>query len=298
MTVVPVLVALCAASAVLCGIVGVVGTAGTPRPTERSRWLVTLARIGWRSVVVAVVVGLAVGAVTGWPVAGLAAGVSVVAVPRVLQRRDTRSAIARLEALATWTRRIADILGSGANGLESAITTSARTAPEPLANAVQALASRIPAYGLEPALRGFADDLHDPAADEIVMALILRSRAGGRGLLDVLADQANTLTATVAARREIDAERDKPRATIRAMLWITAAVIGGALIFGGNYLSPLNTLLGQLVLATACAISATGIWWMHTLCRPPRHNRLLTPTRPPGTRLPRRSGSLPQRGGA
>jgi tight adherence protein B len=136
-----------------------------------------------RTVLAAVVAGVVVWAVTGWPVAALAAVTAVVGLPRLVSGSATRAQLARLEALEAWTRRLADLLGSGAGGLEQAIGMSVRTCPAPIADEVAALAARIRLQGAEPALRAFADDLADigsPAADLAAAALILRVRRGGR----------------------------------------------------------------------------------------------------------------------
>ncbi|MFD8494888.1 type II secretion system F family protein [Amycolatopsis sp. NPDC059657] len=215
---------------------------------------------------------------TGWPVAAVAIAAAVLIVPGLVRQQDAQLVIARLEALQAWTRRITEYLRSGAGGLEQAIAASARTAPEPLIQQIAALAAGVRDRGLEPALRTFADELADPAADEVVMALILRTRAGGRGLTDVLDNKAAALAAEVAARREIEADRAKPRTNVRALIVITAVVLTGFTVFAHDYLAPLSTVLGQLVMAAAAGIFALAFWWMHSLTRTQRPARMLDTT--------------------
>ncbi|WP_034274366.1 type II secretion system F family protein [Haloechinothrix halophila] len=219
--------------------------------------------------------GIVVLAVTGWPVMAVAVAAGVVALPPLLAQRDTQTAIARLEGLSSWVRRVADVLASGAGGLESAITSTARTPPEAIATEVSALAVRVRTRGLDPALRVFADEVGDPAADEVVAALILRARAGGRGLLDVLDAKADALAAEVAARRDVEADRAKPRTDTRLVVTITGVVLAGLLLFARDFLAPFSGLLGQLVMAAIVVLMGLACWWMHLLSTPRPRLRLL-----------------------
>ncbi|MBA0127272.1 type II secretion system F family protein [Haloechinothrix sp. YIM 98757] len=217
---------------------------------------------------------------TTWPVAGLAVAAATVAGPRVWAAPDAESVITRLEALAAWCRRLADVLASGAGGLEQAIaTTATRTPPAALEQPIRDMASRLRSDGLEPALRHFAEELADPNADAVVAALLLRVRAGGRGLVDVLHAQAEALAAEAATRREVEAERAKPRTDARLVLTITAAMVAGLVIVSGDFLAPYSSAGGQLMLALIAAVMGTACWWMYRLSRPQRPGRLLLGSR-------------------
>ncbi|MBK0870212.1 type II secretion system F family protein [Saccharopolyspora sp. HNM0986] len=215
---------------------------------------------------------------TGWPVAGAITTATTVGLPPVLAPPAAKEAIARAEALTTWTRRLGDLLASGSGGLSHAITRSAATAPEPLTSPVQRLAHRMRTQGTETALRAFADDLADPAVDTVVLALLLRLRAGGRGLADLLHQHAETQAREVTSRRQIEADRAKPRTTVRCLLGITVAMLTGLVAFAGDYLTPFDTPSGQGVLAGLGLLGAAAVAWMHRLTRPgtpPRY--LLSP---------------------
>lgn len=232
-------------------------------------------RLPRRGLAAAAVVGSLVWLLTGWPVAAFLVAAGVLTVPRLVRGRESQRLIARLDALASWVRRLADLLASGAGGLEQAIASSARTAPDALATEVETLAVRLQTRGLEPALRAFADDVDDEAADEVALALILRARAGGRGLVDVLDAKATALEREVVARRDIDADRAKPRTDVRAILGITAALLAGLVFFAREFLTPFNDLRGQLVMAGIGVLLAASGWWMHRLVRTRRPARLL-----------------------
>ena len=239
--------------------------AGRRRGWQRWRW------------VVAGAAGASAWAITTWPVAGLLMAVAVLGVP-VLLSTSGQSArrIARVEAIEEWTRRLADVLTAG-SGLEQAIVSSARTCPAPLRSEVDTLLARLRArWPLTEALRGFADDLHDPAGDLVVAALLLAAHRRGPGLASVLTGVAASVGEDVAARRRIEAERARPRATARAVTLITLGVLAfGAL--NGSYLAPYGDPLGQVVLAVIAAGFVGCLAWMRHLTAPPDEPRLLGP---------------------
>ena len=232
-------------------------------------------RRGVRQTAVAVVLGAGAWQATGWPVAGPVVAAAVLGLPRVLAPVEAREAIVRGEAVATWTRRVADLLASGAGGLEQAIRRSADTAPDPIAEPVRALARQMRLHGTETALRAFADELADPAADAVVLALLLRVRTGGRGLAELLHAQATTQAEQVRARRQVEADRAKPRTTVRCLLAIVAAMLAGLFACAADYLTPFSTPAGQLVLACLAVFAAAAVVWMHRLTTPPAADRVL-----------------------
>jgi hypothetical protein len=240
----------------------------------------------WRRLTAAAAAGLAALLVTGWPVAGVAAAVAVGIASGRRPGRQVERQLARLDGLEAWTRRLGDLLGAGAGGLEQAVAGSARTCPAPIQADVAALAGRWPVLGAEAALRGFAADLADtssPAADMVAAALILRVRRGGRGLRPVLAALADDVAALVRARRAVEADRAKPRANARVLTALTVAVLAAALIAARDYLAPFNTAGGQWMLAVIAGVFAAGFALMARITRPPTGIRILAPTgRPVG----------------
>jgi hypothetical protein len=176
-----------ALAGLVLGAAGVAGVAAG-RPARTHRRLVLR-----RSWLAAAAVGLLVLVATGWVAVAAGAAGACVIVPAILAsgaEADTR--IARLEALAGFTRRLADLLASGAVGsLDHALHRAATGCPPAIKPEVAALVSRMGPQGLEPALRAFGRDLADPAGDHVAMALILRARNGGRGLATVLQNLAS-----------------------------------------------------------------------------------------------------------
>ncbi|MFF4331213.1 type II secretion system F family protein [Streptomyces sp. NPDC001591] len=203
-------------------------------------------------------VGGAVGGVLLWLVTGVfIAGamlfLAVIGVPWLLS--PTKSATARigkLEALGDWTQRLANVLRLG-RGLDEALQISRRGCPEDIAGEVADLVDRLQ-VGWRPtdALRSFGDALNDVTADKVVAALVLSAADRGPGLAQALDDLAESVHEEVGRRRGIEADRAKPRTTMRWMTIITLGVIGAGFLVP-SYTAPYGTLIGQLVLAVLLA---------------------------------------------
>lgn len=265
----------------------------TTAPPPRWRLLLTRWRVSGRTAALAVAAGLAALAITGWPVAGLATVPAVITLPRILSRRPARARIATLEALESWTRRLADLLAAS-RGLEDAITHSAATAPPPIAAAVAGLARAVGGRtATETALRAFADAINDPVGDLIATALLLATEQRGPGVHDVLTELAGDVAKDVAARREVEAERASYRTTLA---WIIAFVLAYTLylVLRRNYAAPFGTPLGQFVLAVVAGCYAGGIYWLHRLSLAAGPSRFLHQRSPNQEKSPTAPASRPE----
>lgn len=276
-------IAAAAAGALLLGgmalvVAGAVKVEAPERPRARRRRPVV--GHGWPTWrwVVATALGALGWAATSWPVAGLVTGAAVIGLPYLLGSAKVASrAILRVEAIEEWTRRLADVLTTGA-GLEQSLFTSASTCPPPLRREVDALVARLSArWPTEKALRAFADDLDDAAGDFVVASLLLASRRRGPGLASVLTAAAGSVADDVAARRKIEAERARPRSTARLVTLITLGV-AAALMLNGTYLAPYGDALGQLVLLAIAGAFSGCLLWVRALTLPRREPRFLATT--------------------
>ena len=185
---------------------------------------------------------------TGWMVAVLVVPAAAAGLPVLLSAPPAASKIDRLEAMEEWTRSLSGVLTAGV-GLEQALIATLRSTPDPIRPEVTRLASRLRArWATEDALRAFADDLDDATGDVVAANLILGARRRGAGLASVLDALAESVAADVRARREIEADRAKPRATARWVTIITVSVLV-FLALTGDYVAPFGTPLGQVLLA-------------------------------------------------
>ncbi|MGI9006574.1 MAG: type II secretion system F family protein [Streptosporangiaceae bacterium] len=252
-------------------------TRRAPAPgTPPARWPNARLSAGRRRIVLAVLAGLAMLALTRWPVAALATVAAVIFVPKVTMARAAKQRTAALEGLEQWTRRVSDLL-TASRGLEDALEVSARTAPAAIAAPVTALARRLSArVGTEEALRAFAAEIDDPAGDRIAAALIIATGQRGGAVHGVLQALAGILSRDVAVRREIEAERAQHRTSLR---WIIAFVAGftAFAILNRAYSAPYGTLTGQAVLSLVALLYAAGLGWLYRLGNIPGPGRFLDP---------------------
>ncbi|WP_037636583.1 type II secretion system F family protein [Streptomyces katrae] len=191
--------------------------------------------------------------ISGVFIAGVMVFLAVIGVPWLLSpTRSATARIAKLEALGDWTQRLANVLRLG-RGLDEALQVSRRGCPEDITGEVADLVDRLQ-VGWRPvdALREFGDALNDVTADKVVAALVLSAADRGPGLAQALEDLAESVHEEVARRRAIEADRAKPRTTMRWMTIITLGVIGCGFLIP-SYTAPYGTLLGQLVLAVVLA---------------------------------------------
>jgi tight adherence protein B len=220
-----------------------------------------------RRFVVAGAVTLAVLVITRWPVAALLAGAAVLGL-RGLVSSPAGTVIARLEAIATWTEMLRDTL-AGAAGLSQALVGTAKVAPEPIREEVQALATRI-ASGVAPrdALVGFADALGDQSADVVVASLLMAVEHRAQRLGDLLGALATTTREQVAMRLRVEASRASARTALRTVAGFSVCFLALLSVLARSYLAPFGTASGQVVMAFVGALFGAGLWLMARMARP------------------------------
>lgn len=281
-----VLAGLLVTAGVVTGIAAVAGTTRPPRPPSP---VLGAVRRWWRGpgrtrrerqtrqtvIIVSVIAGAVAWLVAGWPAAGLIVGVAVPGIPWLFAAGSAeKKAIARLEAVEAWTRRLADIVARGI-GLQQAIVATAATAPQQIAAEVTDLASRLQATG-DPifALRAFADDLNDYTADQVIAPLMLHVSDRGDGLYDVLVDISRSIAAEVEMRSTVDAKRAGPRFAVRFLTGMTVVLIAIGLL-NPQFLVPYGTFLGQTLLIALVGFYVLLMVWVRKLSLPPTRPRLL-----------------------
>ncbi|MFC1432313.1 type II secretion system F family protein [Streptacidiphilus sp. N1-3] len=214
---------------------------------------------------IAVVGGAAAWLFTGILLTPLLVVAVVFLVPWLLDSTSSHTGrVERMEALAEWTQRLADVLLLGV-GLEQAIISSRRTAPAALERPIDDLVGRLQSrWAPGDALRAFADQLNDSTADKVLAALLLRAADRGPGLAGALADLAEAVREEVRQRRAIEADRAKHRATVRwLVVIILAVVVVGS--FDTSYVAPYNSLLGLIVLLAVGMAFVGVVAWMRSL---------------------------------
>jgi tight adherence protein B len=227
----------------------------------------------------AIILGLGTYLFTRWPVFAAAAAVlGWTAIGLFGGNTAAKSAIARVEAIATWVENLRDTMSGGARGLSQAIIATAELAPEPIADEVQELADRIAAREpIDAALQNFAAQVGDPSADQVVIALLLvsdpRQRFGGVG--NALSELATSTRDRVKMRLRVEVGQSRMRNSARFMILWSIGFVFVLNLISGDYLEPYSTFVGQLVLALVGLLFAVAMLWLNRMARHQTPDRFL-----------------------
>jgi Flp pilus assembly protein TadB len=245
------------------------------KPSGRSRE--DLVRTLSTRTALAVIAGVAVLAVTRWPVAAIGAVLLVLGWRGIGGgAAEERRAMARLEALAAWTESLRDTI-AGAVGLEQAIPASLRAVAPVLHPHVQAMVDRLHTrVPLAEALRRFGDDLDDASADLVVAALILNARLRGPGLRDMLGALSTSARAELDMRRRVEANRRTTRRSVQIVVGVSVGIALLLAVGNRSYVEPYKTFTGQLVMAVIVGLFAIGFIWLRRLARYETPERFLS----------------------
>lgn len=257
---VPALAGALIVGGVIALVVGLTPSEVVQRP-PRKRHLKPLPRQTQWLLAAGAITGLIAFMVTGWAMALLLVPIAFVGLPALLSSGPAQTRIGRLEAMEEWTRSLAGVLTVGV-GLEQALVTTLRSTPAAIAPEVTRLVARLRArWSTEQALRAFADELDDSTGDLVAANLILGARRRGAGLASVLDGLAESVAADVRARRQVEADRAKPRATARWVTIISASVLV-VLAVSGTYVEPYRSPFGQVILVGLLAAYISLLVWM------------------------------------
>ena len=222
------------------------------RPLSKQNRLLLIAGLG---------AGVAALLVTGWVLSLVVVPVAVVGLPTLLSSSSAAARIERLEAMEEWTRSLSGVLTVGI-GLEQALVATLRSTPVAIAPEVTRLVARLRArWVTEDALRAFAEELDDATGDLVAANLILGARRRGAGLASVLEGLAESVAADVRARRQVETDREKPRATARWVTLISVSVLV-VLAVSGTYVAPYRSPIGQVILVALLAGYVATLIWM------------------------------------
>lgn len=228
---------------------------------------------------VAIVAGILGYALTGWVVWLLIVPLAVFALPALLADPPV-PAIDQLSALDRWVHGLVATMPTG-QSIADAIRTSRRTAPPLLVPHIDRVVRRLDQrWSVRDALREMADQLSTPEADAVLAALGLAANRGGTGATATLSALSDTMEQTLAAQREIEAERAKPRIVVRQVTTITLGMLAVGLVFGRDFFTPYSTPLGQALLLGLVGAYLGSLAMMRRLTRPRARQRILAGATP------------------
>lgn len=225
-----------------------------------------------RLVVVGLVAGLVALPITRWVPALVIVPLVVIALPGLLGAPRNRD-IEVLEALDRWVRALIASLMTG-KSVADAIRSTRRQAPPAIAEAVLLAAARLDErWSLPETMVGLTDDIDHADADSVAAALIVAGQRGTAAAvtLEALAD---SLQDRLAAARDIDNERAKPRIVVRQVTAITGVVLGLALVTSPAYFAPYRSGLGPWIAIGLALVYIGALAKLQAGSRPARRTRI------------------------
>lgn len=226
---------------------------------------------------IALIVGLLVAVVLGWPLVAAMVALFTYAAPVFFARSGVRDFGDRTEAVAVWIESIRDSLGAS-QGLQGAIQSGSTDGPQIIREDLDRFLAEID-HGSEMAvgLGALAGRLAHPISDQAIATLIMAVQSGAVGVRDVLNDVAETSREMAANMGEIHASRARAMMTLRLVVAAIGIFTFLFVITSRDYLSVYTTLIGQLVLTLVLVVIGANLYWIWRLSR---HDAPARPIRP------------------
>lgn len=166
-----------------------------------------------------------------------------------------------VEAIASWTENLRDVI-SASSGLNEAVITTAQFPPGPISEPVQRLAAALRYQSLEDSLREFADEVAHPTCDFVVAALIIAAQNQARDIAQLLSHLAECARSECELYMRIWVSRARSRTAVRIVTGAVVFFFLGILLFSSSYLQPFFTVQGVFVFALIAAVFVFSVSWM------------------------------------
>ena len=219
--------------------------------------------------------GLAVQVALGWPLFSLATAAigALIPVSYLLPRRERRRDLIQL-ALVDLASQLRSAIQAGYS-VQEGLVQLAQSDRSVLAPELERLALGIRLQGLPAASAMFRDRLADPVADQIVAALLLNDRLGGKQMSPVLTRLADATRQELTVQQEAKARQGQAVLSARVVAVVPLVVLVGLRVLAPDFMSVYDAPLGQLVLVGCLGWIAIGYAAMRWLGRLPREQRVL-----------------------
>lgn len=217
--------------------------------------------------------GIVVFAATRWLVGGVIAAIAAATYPvNAARAREQEKHVAKTEAIAAWIEQLRDAIVAG-GGLETPLRRSAETGPELMRPQLRRLAVALDTHPTEDALQMFAHDVGHHLADMLAISYSIAVRESTKDLPELLGAIADSARDEVSTFQRVESSRRKIKSSTRMIIGIQAVIVGGAVLFGRDFLGAYDTLAGQMVLLACGLLVLGGQYWisrLSTVRRPPR----------------------------
>lgn len=212
--------------------------------------------------------------VSGWlPALIVGPGVGLV-LPDLLRPKPNRE-VQLLAALDRWVRLLTASVATG-KSIPDAMRTTYAQCPKMLKSGVSTALARLRGrWSVRESLLALADEWDSTDADAVLAACILCSERGGLGAHRTLDALADSVSDRLAALREIDAERAKPRVVVRQVTMITVVVLGAGVVINPSYFAPFTIPIGQVLAIGFFVCYMLSLRMLQRMSRPQKRERIL-----------------------
>lgn len=214
-------------------------------------------------------------AMSGWPVAALWAFAGFMSLPLLRGTGPSADeAIAKVEAIATWSEQIRDTMNAAA-GLQQALIATAVRGPAAIQNELADFARRAPRGDLAGALRQLGRDVDHPSADMVIAGLISAIELDAGRLVPLLSRLALSIREEAHMRVRIEVGRARIRTSMKIVGFCVGSTALLLLVFGGDLLTSYNGTAGQIWLLVVGAVVVVAVWASRRLARVPQPDRFV-----------------------
>jgi tight adherence protein B len=219
--------------------------------------------------------GLVAQFVLGWPLVSLVAAAlgSVVPLAYLAPRRERRRSQVQV-ALVDLAAQLRAAIQAGYS-IQEGLSQLAYADRSKLGPELQRLALDMRLKGQSVALAAFRDRLADPLADQIVAALLLNDRLGGKQMGAVLSRLAEATRQELSVQQEAKARQGQAVLSARVVAVVPGVVLVGMRLLSPDFMAVYDQPLGQLVLVGCVGWVLLGYGTMRWLGRLPRDSRVL-----------------------
>lgn len=214
-------------------------------------------------------------ALSGWPVAALWTFAGVMSIPLLRGSGPSADeAIAKVEAIATWSEQIRDTMNAAA-GLQQALVATAVRGPQAIEDELREFARRAPRGDLAGALRQLGRDLDHPSADMVIAGLISAIELDAGRLVQLLSRLALSIREEAHMRVRVEVGRARIRTSMKIVGFCVTGTAMLLLVFGGDLLGSYDSTGGQIWLLVVGAVVVVAMWSSRKLARVPQPDRFV-----------------------
>ncbi len=213
-------------------------------------------------------------ALTGSVFVAVVPAVAVALLPRTYFVRQTRRRARAVQE--AWPDGLRDLVASIAAGssLTQAVTTMARTGPEPIRVAFARFPELARVVGTTAALEIVKAELADPTSDRVLEVLILANERGGAIVRTILEDLVDATTRDLKLLDALDTEGLEMRINARSVVVLPWLVLVALTARPGPFRAFYRSGGGVATLLLAAALSAVGVLVLSRLGKEPLEERV------------------------